>query len=1050
MVKVTKKILALIMVWGLFATSAFGTREGSEVYAAEKVKVKAAAEVKAPTSDGTDNKNQAAAGLTEGKVLGAYDFDGLRVTFNGKEIYTVKKGEQSVTLSVTVLDEKKAKVGISQLILAFGPMDIVNKKGVTTVRALTVAAKVPEQKDAAKAPVASQPQPASGSGEEEGTSSDDEDDEPEKDLLTGYRTIIMYLVGSDIESEGCNMSKQLLDMLESDIPKSVRIILVTGGSEVWHMDDYECYSKYAVQSLFPNRTSYDKCTDEEKARIDDKAEELLKKYGTEISGVQIWEIESAQSTNSLKLLRTMENEFMINSAFLTESINFATNTAPAQRYDLIISGHGNGIQGFGKDDLYNAWMIDHPTEEPIYGKMMSISSLAEAIEASELVQNGGKFELLGADSCVMGSFEVAYVLSKCAEYYVASEEFEPDSGWNYSDIISAVRNNPLITGEGLAKVIANSYARQYAGTDFTMSGVDMKQVERLDEAVTEFANCLYSESYENYSRIMRDLGGDSHLNYRYGLLASNLYDLKRIAVSFSEDERLSEELRSASHKLVSVLSDAVIANFGGKDENGGLNIFFPRHAFNTNELYIVSNGQTYLDLYEECGINESYEEAVKKLAFRDVVGFCLGDFFSEKEKDISTDDVLNLINSSLDMRAIVNMVEFDRNDPEDPYVGLIQRMIDERVHSGKITVTTPERIHDDDEHWHYADEADVNVTGADSESIDGRIFVEVTLDDLGTSLGTTIAYSDEMISEEEDGKDNLDYYVTAFDQKWYTLNGQIAGMNITQVKEDGSGFYGHIPLLLWKSAEYAAGTEEDNQNRNQYLLDAEDEVLFKKVWLNVECNVSTDDEGKVQQNLTPVNVENVDEEELDEGRYLDTEKCVSRYYELLGGNDGTYILNDETDCSSLGTIYIDSQGTINIDTAYVENLSPTYYFTDVYGNDYEMTEEFLGEDEDGNSKGMEDFCEPIPADVPEEKIVTWEESQALAEQVRQQAAQEAKAAEEARAEEEKQETQGAEDAQEVQKVQEVQGAEEEQAYQAGEAGEQAEDGGEVIPEVVNF
>ncbi len=984
MIKRAKKVLALAMMWGLLGTSISWARADLHVYAKEAKNLSADNNAQASEVIDTKDLYHAEKSFDVGTVLGSDGFDGLKITYDGKEVYSVKKGEQTVILSVTVLDETRAKAGIEKLTLTYGVAGIVNKKGATKVFVCKITGVEPGNTASLVAPEQLQ---SSDSGLAEECGPDGQENK-----IT--RTVILYIIGSNIESDEAMVTRQLLDVLESDIPDYLRFILVTGGSELWHMNDPECYKQYVTETLFPGRAAYEKCTDEEKARIDTEATRLLEKYSTEISGVQIWTIENGGSGNSLKLLRTVDNEYTVNPDFITESIDFATTYAPAQKYDLILSGHGSGLSGFGVDDLYKAWSNEYPDEEPVYITPIPIPTIAEAFSESGFIKNGNKFELFGFDSCLMGSFEVACTLSEYADYFVASEENEADNGWLYSGMIRAVRENPSITGEGLSNAITDSYANQYVGTGFTLSGVDLKQMDRLDDALTTFSSLLYSEADENFYHIMRGLGGDAHFDNKHGYGSSNLYDLKRIAETFSEDERYSEELRAASRDLVNTLSDAVIANFEGTDENGGLSIYFPRQAiyfkiFEDGYLYYNYAAEKHLTLYEENGFNEAYTELVKKLAFRDLVGIWLGKFLWQNEDELSPERILGVFERNALLQHLVDPSEVDKSDPEDPYVQTVQKQIDERIHTGKIAATVPERIYDDEEHWHYEETADVHVDDTDSELTDDRLLVEVTLEDIGVSLGSTAAFSNEKTSGAEDGREYLDYTVSAFDQKWYTLNGQISSMYITEAKEDLSGFYGHIPLLQWNTAEYAAGTDEDNEDRDQYILDASMEDKFRIIWLNVDCNNSSDADGNVQQNLTPVNGEIVDMRSLDSKRYMDIEELSDKYYEILGGADGTYNLVEEPVVSSLGTVYIGNAGDIDIDTAYVENLSPTYYFTDIFNADYSLINENLGEDDEGNPKGMDDFYQPIPADVPEEEIVTWEESQLLAEQIREQAAQEA-------------------------------------------------------------
>ena len=120
MVKRVKKILALAMMWALLGASISGAGADSYVYAAEEGKTLNAAKDQASSAIDTKNLYQTEKSFTVGTSLGADEFDGLKVTYDGKKAYSVKKGEQTVILSVTVLDETRAKTEIEQLTLKYG------------------------------------------------------------------------------------------------------------------------------------------------------------------------------------------------------------------------------------------------------------------------------------------------------------------------------------------------------------------------------------------------------------------------------------------------------------------------------------------------------------------------------------------------------------------------------------------------------------------------------------------------------------------------------------------------------------------------------------------------------------------------------------------------------------------------------------------------------------------------------------------------------------------------------------------------------------------
>jgi hypothetical protein len=104
-------------------------------------------------------------------------------------------------------------------------------------------------------------------------------------------------------------------------------------------------------------------------------------------------------------------------------------------------------------------------------------------------------ELIGFDTCLMATVDVAATFSDIAKYMVASEETEPANGWYYSRWVGALAENPGLDGAALGQIICDSY---YAGCEavgteqnVTLSLTDLSKVGPLLEAYNTFgAECL--------------------------------------------------------------------------------------------------------------------------------------------------------------------------------------------------------------------------------------------------------------------------------------------------------------------------------------------------------------------------------------------------------------------------------------------------------------------------------------------------------------------------------------------------------------------------------
>ena len=101
---------------------------------------------------------------------------------------------------------------------------------------------------------------------------------------------------------------------------------------------------------------------------------------------------------------------------LTDFIVWTKKNYPADRYMLVLWDHGGGFSnGYGVDDLNSRADMQ---------RTMSASEILNAIKDANM-----KFDLIGFDACLMQNVEYANALEPYADYYLASEETEPGTGW---------------------------------------------------------------------------------------------------------------------------------------------------------------------------------------------------------------------------------------------------------------------------------------------------------------------------------------------------------------------------------------------------------------------------------------------------------------------------------------------------------------------------------------------------------------------------------------------------------------------------------------------
>ena len=129
---------------------------------------------------------------------------------------------------------------------------------------------------------------------------------------------------------------------------------------------------------------------------------------------------------------------------LTDFIVWTKKNYPADRYMLVLWDHGGGFaSGYGVDRLN-----DRTDNE----MTMKASEILSAIKDADM-----KFDLIGFDACLMQNIEYAYKLEPYADYYLASEETEPGTGWFYTAGFGKLAEDPTLSTEEFGKSMISSY-----------------------------------------------------------------------------------------------------------------------------------------------------------------------------------------------------------------------------------------------------------------------------------------------------------------------------------------------------------------------------------------------------------------------------------------------------------------------------------------------------------------------------------------------------------------------------------------------------------------
>ena len=391
---------------------------------------------------------------------------------------------------------------------------------------------------------------------------------------------MIYMIGSDLESKYLAGTKDIDEIIDSSINyNDVNILIYTGGSKKWHNENIPSDK----QGLF--------------------------------------EINS----NGIKKIKEFDNyESILDKNNLLYLLNYGYKNYNTEFYDLILWDHGAGpIYGYGYDE-YNK------------NDSMSINEIKSALNSSPFIGDN-KLELIGFDACLMSSIEIASSLSNYANYMVASQEFEPGSGWDYK-FLEKVNSN--VSSQDFGKIIIDSFESYYENKKYTKGiSLSLLRLSKIDNAL-KYIEDLFTKIDQdltiNYSLISRTRSNSKSYGRTTDDYYYDLIDLNDLLLNMPD-----KYIKEVSN-LKSSLSDLIIYQKTDLSNTNGISIFFPFE--NKKEL------DKNLNIYKELNFSESYYNFIsnysKKLTGERISHWDLSSNIvsSSKERNISinlTDEQVN-------------------------------------------------------------------------------------------------------------------------------------------------------------------------------------------------------------------------------------------------------------------------------------------------------------------------------------------------------------------------------------------------------------------------
>lgn len=338
------------------------------------------------------------------------------------------------------------------------------------------------------------------------------------------QTILIYMVGSDLESQHGSASLDLQEMQEA-MPNTEKnhIVIYTGGASDWQMSGLSA---------------------EENTILELTEDGFSKK-------------------------ESMNAENMGEAETLRSFLSYGLEHYQSDQYGLILWDHGAGpVFGFGVDENYE--------------DILTLSEMQTALK--DALGTDHKLEWIGFDACLMSSMELADAFSPYANYLIASQETEPGWGWDYAFLSQL--SEPDMDGARMGKAIIDSYvefgeaafeAYPRAYCDLTLSCLDLNQYQTAEDAWNVFFSSIDSQlTAETFPAAIRSRNqvkrfGSYSADFNYSLV-----DTIHLLQLFSESTSFSaEEAKNA-------LQDMVVYQRSNVANANGISVCYP---YQTEEAY---------------------------------------------------------------------------------------------------------------------------------------------------------------------------------------------------------------------------------------------------------------------------------------------------------------------------------------------------------------------------------------------------------------------------------------------------------------------------------
>jgi len=255
-----------------------------------------------------------------------------------------------------------------------------------------------------------------------------DDPEPVIEETQAKQTIMLYIIGSDLESEAGLATDDLEEITRATLTDDTNIIIQTGGCKNW--DNNFCKDGEVQRFCYKNG----------------KFTEL-----EDLGVISMAKIDT-----------------------LTDFISFAAEEYPADDYVLILWDHGGGVPiGYGIDENFpNDMIYDYQLGHGI-------------------AKTGVHFDSIIFDACNMCTLEVGMSLKDVADYMIGAESYVNGNGLAYTNWLDLLATKPVSQGD-YREMIVSDYMDFCKAKDMvaSMSVISLSHIGAVYDAYIDYVEVM--------------------------------------------------------------------------------------------------------------------------------------------------------------------------------------------------------------------------------------------------------------------------------------------------------------------------------------------------------------------------------------------------------------------------------------------------------------------------------------------------------------------------------------------------------------------------------